>query len=151
MKFLLLPIFTLLLSTIFAQENASPLDFNTIQCLDNANKLVVNLKAKSPEEVVILEKDYIVSSPRVKGINERFTPEDFSSGRIIKVAHEGMADFSEDWLELIKVLINTDGVLKLKEHEENQFLMLVNPEFSTKELEKIANKAKWSIQLSEGV
>lgn len=151
MKIRLLSFFTLLIFILSAQEGTEGFEFETVQCLDNSNKIIINLKAKSTADVVLLEKDYIVSSDRVKAINAKFTSEDFSDGRIIKVEHQGMKDFSEDWLELIKVLINTEGVLKLKEHEEGEFLMLVSEDYSTKELEKLAVKANWPIRLSEEI
>lgn len=132
-----------------AQNEGVSIDFSLIENLDEANKLVIDLKAKTPENVVILEKDYIVSSERVKAINKRFTEQENTEGIIITVSHNGLKDFSEEWVKLIKVLINDPNVLKLREYEEENFQMLVTDQFDWKSLEKVALKAKWPISLSE--
>lgn len=132
-----------------AQDSQYFTNYEELVCLDNSNKVFVDIKAKNPEYVVQLEKDYIVSSDRVKEINERFTEQEFAEGRIITVEHKGMENFSDKWLKMIKVLINNDQVIKLKEHEEGNFLMLVSADFDRKVFEKIASKADWTIQLAE--
>lgn len=135
--------------SVQAQNKGEALDFERIESFDLANKIYIDLKAKTPDQVVVLEKNYIVSSDRVKQINKRFTEEENNSGRIVTVTHNGMKDFSEQWTALIKVLINDVNVLKLREYEEENFQMLVEQNFDGKILERIAEKAKWPITLSE--
>ncbi len=151
MKNFLLTLLFIFSTTVIlsAQEDKNIYDFSAIETLDNANKIIVNLKAKSPENVLVLEKDYIVSSDRVKGINKRFTDQENAEGNIITVTHNGLEDFSEEWIKLIKLLINDPKVIKLREYEEGNFQMLVQEDFDRKNLEKIAAKAKWPISLSE--
>ena len=148
-NFLLTALFFVFATHLFAQEKSEAIDFEQITTYDNANKVYVDLKAKAPEYVVILEKDYIVSSDRVKAINKRFTEEENNSGRIITVQYNGLKDFSTQWTALVKLLINDPNVLKLREWEEGSFQMLVSESFEQKTLERIADKAKWPISLSE--
>lgn len=107
-------------------------EFDKKKCLDPKNKVIVDLLKTSPQEVVIQEKDYLVSSERLTELKTKIIPEDTTqnSNLILKVDLNQIKT-TDAYVKLVKVLINDSNLIKLFQPNtnENAAYLLVSPAF----------------------